>query len=75
MRQQVGPRTVHAIRWSSDAPAADAKKDAEAPDAKTENDEATQLRQQVEKKDKEIIDLKVNSIGACRSIPDVDELY
>lgn len=62
IRQQIGTRAAPAIRWYSDAPAADAKaKEGEAAGAKPEaSNEATQLKEQMEKKDREIIDLKVS---------------
>jgi molecular chaperone GrpE len=48
-----------AIRWYSDAPAA--PKEGEAAEKKDEvpNDEASKLKLEAEKKDKEIVDLKV----------------
>jgi molecular chaperone GrpE len=59
IRQQVGTRAAPAFRWYSDAAAPEAKKEPEAPEVKTENNEVTQLKEQLEKKDKEIIDVKV----------------
>lgn len=59
IRQQLGTRAAPAIRCYSDAPAAEAKKEDTATEAKTENSEAAQVKGQLEKKDKEIIDLKV----------------
>ena len=60
IRQQVArPRVAApAIRWYSDAPAA---KEGEAAEKKEDapKDEAAQLKEQLEKKDKEIVDLKV----------------
>jgi molecular chaperone GrpE len=60
IRQQVA-RTraaAPAIRWYSEAPAA---KEGEAAEKKEDapKDEAAQLKEQLEKKDKEIVDLKV----------------
>ncbi|KAG9205348.1 hypothetical protein B5807_05076 [Epicoccum nigrum] len=59
IRQQVARTRVAApaIRWYSDAPAA---KEGEAAEKKEDapKDEAAQLKEQLEKKDKEIIDLK-----------------
>ena len=60
IRQQIARTRVAApaIRWYSDAPAA---KEGEAAEKKEDapKDEAAQLKEQLEKKDKEIIDLKV----------------
>lgn len=50
-----------AIRWYSDAPAA--AKEGEAAEKKDEaapSDEAAKLKSEIEKKDKEIVDLKVS---------------
>jgi len=58
-RQQVGTRVVPAIRWYSDAPAAESKKEGDAAETKEQSNESTQLKEQLEKKDREIIDLKV----------------
>jgi len=60
-QQQVGVTRVAAtpsIRWYSDAPAA---KEGEAAEKKEDapSNEAAQLKEQLEKKDKEILDLKV----------------
>lgn len=49
-------RAAPAIRWYSDAAPAEAQKDAEAADQT--KDAAAQLKEQLEKKDKEVIDLK-----------------
>jgi molecular chaperone GrpE len=52
-----------AIRWYSDAPAASAApKEGEAAEQKEEvpNDEASKLKLEAEKKDKEIVELKVS---------------
>jgi molecular chaperone GrpE len=64
LRQQAGitrATAIPAIRWYSDA--APAAKEGEAAEKKEEapaaNNEATQLKEQVEKKDKEIVELKV----------------
>ena len=57
-RQQVGTRAVPAIRWYSDAPAAESKKEGDAAETKEQSNESTQLKEQLEKKDREIIDLK-----------------
>jgi molecular chaperone GrpE len=53
--------TAPAIRWYSDAPAAPAAKEAEAAEKKEDapNDEAAKLKADIEKKDKEIVELKV----------------
>lgn len=68
IRQPVGTRVAPAIRWYSDAPAAESKPTAEAKpaestpaEAKPEpaKDEVAQLKEQLDKKDREIIDLKV----------------
>jgi molecular chaperone GrpE len=50
--------TAPAIRWYSDAPAA---KEGEAAEKKEDasNDEAAKLKTDIEKKDKEIVELKV----------------
>jgi hypothetical protein len=60
IRQQIARTRVAApaIRWYSDAPAA---KEGEAAEKKEDapKDEAAQLKEQLEKKDKEIVDLKV----------------
>lgn len=50
--------TIPTIRWYSDAPA---RKEGEAAEKKEEapSNESTQLKEQLEKKDKEIVDLKV----------------
>jgi molecular chaperone GrpE len=60
IRQQVASTRAAAptIRWYSDAPAA---KEGEAAEVKEEapKDESAQLKEQLEKKDKEIVDLKV----------------
>jgi molecular chaperone GrpE len=50
-------RAAPAIRWYSDAAPAEAKKEGEAADQST--DASAQLKEQLEKKDKEVIDLKV----------------
>lgn len=59
IRQQTGTRAAApAIRWYSDAapqPEAKPKEDA----AEASKDDGAQLKEQLEKKDKEIIDLKV----------------
>jgi hypothetical protein len=65
VRQQVASTraAAPAIRWYSDAPAA---KEAEAAEKKEDapKDESAQWKEQMEKKDKEIVDLKV-----CRRGP------
>jgi hypothetical protein len=62
IRQQIAHTRVAApaIRWYSDAPAA---KEGEAAEKKEDapKDEAVQLKEQLEKKDKEIVDLKVHT--------------
>ncbi|KAF9737882.1 hypothetical protein PMIN06_004278 [Paraphaeosphaeria minitans] len=62
-------RATPAIRWYSDAAPAEAKKDAEAADAP--NDTAAQLKEQLEKKDKEVTELKDKYL---RSIADYRNL-
>jgi molecular chaperone GrpE len=67
LRQQVGitrATATPAIRWYSDAapvnePEAAEKKEEAAPAAK---DDSAQLKEQMEKKDKEIVELKVHHI-------------
>ncbi|KAF1977891.1 mitochondrial co-chaperone GrpE [Bimuria novae-zelandiae CBS 107.79] len=52
-------RAAPAIRWYSDAAPAEAKKEGEsAPGKETPKDDAAQLKEALEKKDKEIVDLK-----------------
>tara|TARA_R110002003_G_scaffold41_6_gene2863 strand:+ start:1798 stop:2058 length:261 start_codon:yes stop_codon:yes gene_type:complete len=52
--------TSSAVRWYSDAPAAKEGEAAERKeDAPAANDEAAKLKADIEKKDKEIVDLKV----------------
>jgi hypothetical protein len=53
--------TAPTIRWYSDAPAAPATKEGEAAEKKEDapNDEAAKLKTDIEKKDKEIVELKV----------------
>jgi hypothetical protein len=53
--------TAPAIRWYSDAPAAPAAKEGESAEKKEDapNDEAAKLKTDIEKKDKEIVELKV----------------
>lgn len=58
IRQQAGTQAAPAVRWYSDAPPAEAKKDSEASDAKEQPSADAQLKEQIEKKDKEIVDLK-----------------
>lgn len=53
-------RATPAIRWYSDAAPAEAKKEAGPTESnEASKDDAAQLKTQLEKKDKEIIDLKV----------------
>ena len=68
IKQQIGTRAAPAIRWYSDAPAAEAKKDDAASEAKTGNNEVAQLKEQLEKKDKEIIDFKVRCAALANTI-------
>jgi molecular chaperone GrpE len=60
--------TTPAIRWYSDAPAA---KEGEAAEKKEDapNDEAAKLKTDMEKKDKEIIELKVTNTCLCCTFP------
>lgn len=60
---------IPAIRWYSDAPA---PKEGEAAEKKEDasSDEATKLKEQVEKKDKEIVELKV-CLPSHRLVPDM----
>jgi molecular chaperone GrpE len=53
--------TAPTIRWYSDAPAAPAAKEGESAEKKEDapNDEAAKLKTDIEKKDKEIVELKV----------------
>lgn len=61
-----------AIRWYSDAPAA---KEGEAAEKKEDapKDETAQLKEQLEKKDKEIVDLKVRQLCIARAHTSTDE--
>lgn len=64
-RQQIivprGPITAPlAVRWYSDAPAAKEGEAAEKKEDAPASNEATQLKEQIEKKDKEIVHLKVH---------------
>lgn len=54
-------RAAPAIRWYSDAAPAEAKQEGEAAEQKeAPKDDAAQLKEQLAKKDKEIVDLKVH---------------
>jgi molecular chaperone GrpE len=66
LRQSTRVPTVPALRWYSDAPAAPKEPEAaEKKDDAPPSDEAAKLKTDIEKKDREIVELKVCTPHDC----------